>query len=57
MVADIYEALTANRPYRAGLSVEKALSILEQERGVKLDRRMVDARAACVQREPGGQEL
>ncbi|MGH7664499.1 MAG: HD domain-containing phosphohydrolase [Gemmatimonadaceae bacterium] len=35
-VADMYEALTADRPYRAGMSREKALGILESERGTKL---------------------
>jgi len=43
VVADIYEALTANRPYRAGLPVERALAILESERDVKLDGVAIDA--------------
>jgi HD-GYP domain-containing protein (c-di-GMP phosphodiesterase class II) len=43
VVADIYEALTADRPYRAGMPVEKALAILEQERGDKLDGDAIDA--------------
>jgi PAS domain S-box-containing protein/putative nucleotidyltransferase with HDIG domain len=36
-VADIYEALTADRPYRKGYSRKKALEIIEEERGRKLD--------------------
>lgn len=48
VVADIYEALTADRPYRAGMTPEKALSILEKERGTKLDRDAIDALAAEV---------
>lgn len=48
VVADIYEALTADRPYRAGMPVEKALGILDTERGTKLDAAMVDALAECV---------
>jgi HD-GYP domain-containing protein (c-di-GMP phosphodiesterase class II) len=36
VVADIYEALTADRPYRAGLSREAALGILEGHRGTQL---------------------
>lgn len=32
-VADIYEALTANRPYRAGLTREAALKIIQSEAG------------------------
>ncbi|MDP1857881.1 MAG: HD domain-containing phosphohydrolase [Gemmatimonadaceae bacterium] len=43
VVADIYEALTADRPYRAGMSREKALSILEKDRGTKLDGDAIDA--------------
>lgn len=48
VVADIYEALTADRPYRAGLSSDKALAILEQERGTKLDADAIDALSACA---------
>ena len=48
VVADIYEALTADRPYRAGMPVEKALAILEQERGDKLDGDAIDALAEAV---------
>ncbi|MGH9424598.1 MAG: hypothetical protein ACRD3J_31785, partial [Thermoanaerobaculia bacterium] len=32
-VADMYEALTANRPYRAGLSREVALKIIRSGSG------------------------
>ncbi len=32
-VADVYEALTANRPYRAAMSPEEALSLMARERG------------------------
>ncbi|HEY4304155.1 MAG TPA: HD domain-containing phosphohydrolase [Gemmatimonadaceae bacterium] len=35
-VADIYDALTTDRPYRAGMSHEKALGILRADRGTKL---------------------
>lgn len=33
MVADIFEALTAARPYRDGMPQEKVLSILAKDRG------------------------
>lgn len=36
VVADIYEALTADRPYRAGMSRESALAILDDDRGTRL---------------------
>ena len=57
VVADIYEALTANRPYRAGMPVEKALGILENERGAKLDGDAIDALAAAVTGDGGGETL
>ena len=48
VVADIYEALTADRPYRAGMSPENALSILEKDRGTKLDGDAIDALSSVV---------
>ncbi|GGK38809.1 HD-GYP domain-containing protein [Salinarimonas ramus] len=36
-VADVFDALTADRPYRAGMPVEKALSILHADSGSALD--------------------
>jgi HD-GYP domain-containing protein (c-di-GMP phosphodiesterase class II) len=36
-VADMFEALTADRPYRPAMPEETALKILEKERGVGLD--------------------
>jgi HD-GYP domain-containing protein (c-di-GMP phosphodiesterase class II) len=48
VVADIYEALTADRPYRAGMTPANALSVLEQERGTKVDADAIDALAATV---------
>jgi HD-GYP domain-containing protein (c-di-GMP phosphodiesterase class II) len=48
VVADIYEALTADRPYRAGLPPERVLQMLESDRGTRLDGRVLDALAAAV---------
>jgi HD-GYP domain-containing protein (c-di-GMP phosphodiesterase class II) len=42
-VADIYDALTADRPYRKAMPVEKALSILEEGRGTSVDGQCLDA--------------
>lgn len=36
-VADIWDALTADRPYRAGMSPEEALAILKKDAGRALD--------------------
>lgn len=48
-VADIYDALTADRPYRAGMSREKALRILGEDRDTRLFGEAIDALAACTQ--------
>ncbi|TAL40270.1 MAG: HD domain-containing protein [Alphaproteobacteria bacterium] len=42
-VADMMEAMTSPRPWRAALSVEEALSELTQMRGVKFEAYIVDA--------------
>ncbi len=47
-VADIYEALTADRPYRSGMPVPKALAILESGKGKHLDAECVDTLAGLV---------
>jgi len=36
-VADFYDALTADRPYRAAMPVEKALGIMREEAGKAID--------------------
>ncbi|MBD3425760.1 MAG: HD domain-containing protein [Candidatus Omnitrophica bacterium] len=41
-VADIYEALTADRPYRKGYSRRKAIEIIKEEKGHKLDPAITD---------------
>jgi response regulator RpfG family c-di-GMP phosphodiesterase len=42
-VADVYEALTADRPYRGPMPQEQALAILREDRGVGLCPAAVDA--------------
>jgi HD-GYP domain-containing protein (c-di-GMP phosphodiesterase class II) len=37
VVADMFEAMTADRPYRPGMPVETVLELLEAEAGTKLD--------------------
>nr|WP_300997557.1 HD domain-containing phosphohydrolase [Exiguobacterium sp.] len=41
-IADAYDAMTSDRPYRQGMPVEKALSILEGGRGTQWDAAFVD---------------
>jgi putative nucleotidyltransferase with HDIG domain len=47
-VADIYEALTADRPYREAMPREKALSIVREQRGVGLCPVAVEALEAAA---------
>jgi len=42
-VADIFDALSADRPYRGALPLEEALAILRRERGAAVDAECVDA--------------
>ena len=41
-VADVLEAVTSHRPYRASLGLDKGLEILSEMRGRKLDPAVVD---------------
>lgn len=47
-VADIFEALTANRPYRHGLTPETALGVLVSGAGTKYDHGVVEALGAML---------
>lgn len=42
-VADAFDAMTSDRPYRSGMSVEKAVNILKDGAGTQWDARMVAA--------------
>ncbi|WP_417594980.1 HD-GYP domain-containing protein [Parasphingorhabdus sp.] len=42
-VADIYDALTTDRPYRTAMTSEKAMAILQKEVGVAVDQRCFEA--------------
>lgn len=48
VVADVFEAATADRPYRVGLSIPEALQVLNAQRGLWLDGDAIDALAAFV---------
>ena len=41
-VADVVEAMTSHRPYRAALGIEVALKEIEQHKGIKYDQQVVD---------------
>ena len=44
-IADVYEALTADRPYREGMPVEKVLGIMLPDRATAFDAAMLDVAA------------
>ena len=48
--ADIYDALTADRPYRAAMPAERAIAIMEEECGVAVDPAVLQALKAVVGR-------
>lgn len=52
-VADVYDALVSDRPYREGLTPEGALGILRRGAGVKFDDRVVAALTEIVQTNAG----
>lgn len=47
-IADTFDALTSNRPYRDGMPLEKAIAILESVKGSQLDAELVDIFVAKV---------
>ena len=57
-VADVYEAVTSERPYRKAMSSDQALAILRAEAPVRLDAAVVAALEELVeQRGPTGEGL
>lgn len=50
-IADIYDALITDRPYRKGLSPEETLRLLTEMRGAELDPALVDLFIICLRRE------
>lgn len=47
-VADMVEAISAHRPYRAARGMQFALAQISKEKGTALDREVVDACTACI---------
>lgn len=48
-VADAYDAMTSDRPYRKGMPVEKAEAILREGSGAQWDPKCVDAFFECLE--------
>jgi HD-GYP domain-containing protein (c-di-GMP phosphodiesterase class II) len=47
-VADVFDALFSNRPYRTGLPLENVCEHIKEARGRQFDPRVVDAFLAVV---------
>lgn len=47
-VADVFDALTSARPYKAAWPVEKAINLLKEEKGAHFDPLCVDAFLSCL---------
>jgi putative two-component system response regulator len=41
-VADVFDALTSDRPYRQAFTIDRAVEIMQGERGGHFDPRLVD---------------
>lgn len=52
-VADVYDALRSERPYKPAFSVEESMAILRQGRGAHLDPDLVDLFVAYLESDPG----
>jgi putative two-component system response regulator len=50
--ADMYDALTSDRPYRKGTTKVKAISILEKGKGSQLDPKIVDTLVRILRSKP-----
>lgn len=51
-VADVYDALISDRPYRSGLGRERAVEIIREERGKQFDPDVVNAFLAAIGERP-----
>ena len=49
-VADVFEALTSNRPYRAGMSKEAAFQIMDRQAGIALEGEIYQLWKALMQK-------
>lgn len=61
-IADVFTALTRNRPYRKALPAEEAIAVIEADKGTRFDPRCVEAFLsqldqilACIKNEQGNQ--
>ena len=53
-VADALDAMLSNRPYRKGMEIEKALSLIQEASGTQFDPKVVEALMRAAKREENG---
>jgi len=54
-VVDSYDAMTFDRPYRKGMSIEHALTEIENNSGTQFDPEVVEAFTSLIRRMEGSQ--
>lgn len=47
-IADVFDALTSERPYKSAWSVEQAVALIREQSGIHFDPRLVEAFVACL---------
>ena len=57
MIADAFVALTSDRPYRAPLRIDAALGVIEKNKRVQFDPRLVPLFTTVVSEEPKSSSL
>ncbi|MGA1794745.1 MAG: HD domain-containing phosphohydrolase [bacterium] len=55
-VADVYDALISDRPYREGMGKERTLQIIKEGSGTQFDEQVVNALLKVVEEEKTGQD-
>jgi putative nucleotidyltransferase with HDIG domain len=56
-VADVYDALISDRPYRAGIEKKRALEFIKKEAGKRFDPQVVNAFSQVIEQEEGKKEI
>jgi putative nucleotidyltransferase with HDIG domain len=56
-VPDVFDAVTSERPYRAGLTLSQAMDFLKERRGTHFDPAVVDAFVTVMEREGAWAEI
>lgn len=52
-IADFFDAITTDRPYRKAFSLEEAKAVIMQNKGTELDPRLTDCFLEILEKEPG----